>query len=722
MIIKNIVIQNFQSYYDKTSIDFSSGLNLIIGNGGKGKSKLFNAFYWVLFGDIYITDLGWCSTNGLPHSAKNTMKRFEFINKKALHDCKINSEVRCQVSLELEDDNNNPFTIERTVKARRKEIEDWTLSTAWEVTPNMLKVTYDIPTGTRVVNDDIAEDKIRELFPTGIRGYIWFQGESLDNLINFRKPENLKDAVKHISYFPYYEKLTAIIGSARSKIERQESKHLKEINRQNKEAKKLLAEIDFLRNKLDNEEKSKTELVDHIEKIQVALAEDEGKVSGLAKFSKLVTQYDQLEIEIRSILNELSNIDSDERKLLPSLWVLRDTDKLIQQCKEIINNHVEEEYTAPELKYLENPSKSKLEEILYKDHRCFVCGSLVDDEHPDTKEWILNRLKMQEDFLREMEEYRNNIEFSKRFNMFLGRIQDYPDSLLVSISAIDKQFQEMDNQVETLQARYREKREKKRILDEQIEEIKRKNGVDPRKEADHFTTFDHTIKASRSNLESVKKKLRTCEDNIKDLKEKLTTKEKELSRSGASTGMITSVEETEWKQISSVLEGICKSVQEKARKELLRNIETRANQFYDSFTKHDPGYKGKVEIGDDYSIQYDAGLNTSHEDRKKISIINALLSLNQEALNIYYPFISDAPTSSFDPGTAQKYLLGIKDIFHQSIVMTADIEVGSDKFNDIFSQDNVSRIYELSSHFFKDFKDDEEIESYDVCTNVERLK
>ena len=53
MLIKNLTIQNFQSYYGVTSIDFSIGLNLIIGNGGKGKSKLFNAFYWVLFGDIY---------------------------------------------------------------------------------------------------------------------------------------------------------------------------------------------------------------------------------------------------------------------------------------------------------------------------------------------------------------------------------------------------------------------------------------------------------------------------------------------------------------------------------------------------------------------------------------------------------------------------------------------------------------------------------------------
>ena len=66
MIIKSISIENFQSYYGEQTIEFSEGLNLVIGKGGKGKSKLFNAFYWVLFGKIYITDVGWCDTDGLP--------------------------------------------------------------------------------------------------------------------------------------------------------------------------------------------------------------------------------------------------------------------------------------------------------------------------------------------------------------------------------------------------------------------------------------------------------------------------------------------------------------------------------------------------------------------------------------------------------------------------------------------------------------------------------
>ena len=103
MIIRNITIENFQSYYESQTIEFSKGLNLIIGNGGKGKSKLFNAFYWVLFGKIYITGIGWCTTDNLPQSAKFAMQRYEFINKRALFKAQINDKIRASVQIEIED-------------------------------------------------------------------------------------------------------------------------------------------------------------------------------------------------------------------------------------------------------------------------------------------------------------------------------------------------------------------------------------------------------------------------------------------------------------------------------------------------------------------------------------------------------------------------------------------------------------------------------------------
>lgn len=530
----------------------------------------------------------------------------------------------------------------------------------------------------------------------------------------------MKDAVRHISYYPYYEKLTSIISKAKTKIEAQESKKLKEANKQNSEIRSLLMKIDLLRGKIKTEEDNKKKYENNIAQIEIALADDETKMQGLAGFSKLIKDYDDCEKEIIKINNQLTEIDNNQRSLLPSLWILRGIDKLVEQSKEIISSHVEVETALPEKKYIDEPSRAKLEEILNKDHQCFVCGSPVDEAHPHAVEWIMNRLRMQEEYYKELDDYRNNMEFSKQFNMFVGKIQDYPDFILRSLKGIDKQFQDTEEEMDRLVAKRRKYLERKGELDKQIESVKQKYGVDPHREASSVPRLTSNIRVSRGNLEKQRKLLEACKTAISDYARQQEHAERELKGMGASTGTVTQVAETEWKHISTFLEAVCRDVQEKARKELLHKIEDRANHFYEKFTMHDNGYKGSVEIDENYSITFDGGLNTSHEDRKKMSIINALLALNQEAIGTYYPFISDAPTSSFDPSTTHKYLMGIKDIFGQSIIMTKDVEVGSDKYKDLYNQGNVSRIFQLESQIYR--TDSQTPEIWEVSTIVKELK
>ena len=64
--------------------------------------------------------------------------------------------------------------------------------------------------------------------------------------------------------------------------------------------------------------------------------------------------------------------------------------------------------------------------------------------------------------------------------------------------------------------------------------------------------------------------------------------------------------------------------------------------------------------------------------------------------------------------------MGIKDIFGQSIIMTKDVEVGSDKYSDLYNQDNVSRIFQLESQIYR--SDSQEPEIWEVSTVVKELK
>lgn len=721
MLIKSIKIENFQSYYQEQSMEFSTGLNLIIGNGGKGKSKLFNAFYWVLFGKIYITGVGWCSTDALPHSAKLTMKRHEFINKRALSEAKDGDSVKCSVTLVIEDDNNKEYSIERSVVAHRIGDGHWNNAISWEVPSNYLKVYHEIETGTSVLDGIMAEDKINNLFPEGIRNYIWFQGESLENLINFRNKETLKAAVKHISYFPYYEKMSEIISLSKTKIERKESEAKKQVNRQNQEINNILSKLDSVRHKIEVNEAEEKKHNSEIDKISLILAEDETKMTGLASYSALVQKYTACQNQIQGYHKKLRENYDNVKKYLTSTWILRGIEPMLEDCKRIIAEHKEYEDTMPEKKYLEQPGRAKLEEILNSTHQCFVCGSRVE-KGDDTYKWIVDRIHEQEKYLKELEEYHANMQMSKHFNMFVGKIQDYPDSLLVKLSTIDKNADNLDEEADRLRAARSQYQGYIDKYDKQIDDIKKKNGVDPVTQANQAGVIGNTIKATRSNLNTLTHRLETLKKQIAELKQEEKLLEGKLEGLERTDTSIVQVPETRWKNLSVFMDDICKRVRENARLDLLHKLEERSNKFYAKFTEHDRGYKGKVSISDDYNIEFDPGLNTSHEHRKKMSIINALLSLNQEAMDTYYPFITDAPSSSFDLATTHKYLVGMQDIFHQSIILTKDVEVGSDKYKDLYSQPKITQIFHLESNIFPEAEGKEEPGIHEVATKITRLK
>lgn len=719
MIIKSITIENFQSYYTAQTLEFSEGLNLIVGHGGKGKSKLFNAFYWVLFGKIYITGIGWCSTDGLPHSSKFAMQDYGFINAKKLSEAKVGDKVQAKVYIKIENDKGIEYRIERSIIAERLVNDDWNDTQAWQVGKNELSVEYEDRMGTKIEKGIIAEQIISDIFPEGIRNYIWFQGESLDNLINFRNKETLKSAVKHISYYPFYEKLSAIITQSKGIIEKNEAKNLRELNKGNANFERALSEKDQYIRLIEKEESNKKQIEENISTINIQLAEDDGKMKGIADYSKLNQEYYKYEQELARINTELTHLDDEQRKQVPNFWVLRGISPMIEKSKQIIKDYTSFQDTAPEKKYLDNPGRAKLEEILEKG-QCFVCGSDAS-EGTTASDWIKKRLKEQEEYLKELDEYNTNLAFSKQFERFIGQIQDYPDSLSLSLESIDRQYEISENKIEKLISERKRISVKKEEIDKQVEEIKKQNGIDPIKEGGQGTMIVDRIKGSRANLEREQRKLQASLEKINEYKFQLIDVEKEIEKLlSKRSGNLSSVPETEWKNISEFLEKICKKVQENARKELLHKIEARANEFYQKFTEHDTGYKGEVKINEDYSIEYDAGLNTSHEDRKKMSIINAMLSLNQEALGAFYPFISDAPTSSFDIPTTHKYLLGIKDIFGQSIIMTKDVELEGEAYNQLMREQKVSRIYSLESKVYGD--DTQNPKLNEVSTIINRLK
>ena len=722
MIINSIKLQNFQPYYKEHFVEFGEGVNLILGPAGKGKSTLFNAFYWTLFGKLHFTDDGWCerTTRGWMPVNDPTAVRvapcIDIINARALYEQKDLESVEMTVEIVLTADktqfsDNKKYTIIRGITARRQDVGDWNDDTNWKLSDDRLSVSFETNNGTIFKDGVEAEEVIRALFDPNIRNYIWFQGESLNKLIDFKDPSTLAAAVNYISYYPAYENMLNTVAKAVRKISNDEQRKIAATHRQNREISNLLYNLKNEQDRLDAATRNRDAKINSKEDIEQKLVENESKLRTLASYTGLVAEYNRCDRDRKDAISAVCNIDNRQRALIPK-WCLRGIDSLIAEAREIISRYTEAQFIAPVAKYVDEPGKAKLEEII-KNKKCFVCGTEFEDGSYQCN-YILDRLKSQEEFFKAVEEYKENLQSASLFTMLVGKIQDYPERVERIIHNIDNSSSQLLEQMDELLAHKNRCVEKMRAVDEQIEKIRNQYDIDPVRQA-------HTANIVESNLQVNRTSIKRLEGEINNFNraiEKHTAEIKRLkSELEKAQGGNNNIEETKWRMYSEALLPICKKVQETARYELLNKIRTTSNELYERFTKHDVGYKGIIEINDDYTFRREPGLNTGHNARKKMSILNAMLMLNQQAQGVYYPFIADAPTSDLDTVSTHMYLLGIQDVFKQSIIMTKEIRVGTKECTELLKQDNINIVYEIEH-----IDGGDKPEKYEVYSTLKRIK
>ena len=89
--------------YKNNNIEFSNGINFIIGDNAQGKSKFWDAFYWVLYDQIFNSD-----TRSF-HSTRQYGENL--ISDKAKKESNVGDELICEVKLHARDSQEKKFEI-----------------------------------------------------------------------------------------------------------------------------------------------------------------------------------------------------------------------------------------------------------------------------------------------------------------------------------------------------------------------------------------------------------------------------------------------------------------------------------------------------------------------------------------------------------------------------------------------------------------------------------
>ena len=154
MRIKRIEIENFLCYYGKSSITFDYGPTIIIGQNNTGKSKLFDAFNWVLYDKAFKTTIEeWKRTSDWKE---------ELVNNFAKSKIKIGDCITTEITLEFDDEESNSYLLSREYSIIKRSENNWDCPKQSETS---LSKKEPISNNYQDYYNSDAEDQIRLLFP-----------------------------------------------------------------------------------------------------------------------------------------------------------------------------------------------------------------------------------------------------------------------------------------------------------------------------------------------------------------------------------------------------------------------------------------------------------------------------------------------------------------------------------------------------------------------------
>jgi len=679
MKISNIKLENFACFLDE-EFEFDSGLNIISAKNGAGKSQLFNAFYWTLFGQIYDRK------DGFIESDSDTLIPDYFKLDEAPKEFRI----KVVICLEAKNVPQNReqeeivYEFEREVRFRKE-------GTGFMVIlPSSLQISFVEAGETNFIEDSMKDDLIERLFPSKIRKFMWYVGETMKDLIDFENGQALEYALEQISYYPTYKRISRLCKSAEDSIDRKIEKELKKANKLNEREERIILDIEKQKADISKWETFRDEALRKSKDLEsecVTLAE---KLKGFDHFITYKSQMLEIEAKISRTKTEIAELENRTKENLITTWMLNGCGKLIANSKKNL------ELLGMELQKVQesnNPIPTNLPgsdyvQRMIDDCKCYICER---DVEPDTDAYnaLLRRVNDIEINRKERILQENYTELSR----FKNRLARLLPSIEIDIAEV------ADKKEKLIKKRNRDGISKQNLFVEL--------GI-PEDQKEMITSGATNANNLMSQYD-LKKKLKEREDqkvhqyqlSIDSAARELRNLEEERRKfiSGAKVDMI---EETALKYVR-VISSASSILKKEAYDKMIFEIETKSNELYSIYLSEDP--PGKIIISKQVDVvDFETGesifstLSAAQENAGKLSVINSILSLSESKMNESYPLIMDAPTSDYDPENTISITKNISRSFNQIIVMSKDYQqLSYEQRKDLVNEAKISNYYDVKS-------------------------
>lgn len=681
MILQSIELNNFMCYAGPNRFDFSEGINVIIGDNGYGKSKLYDAFWWVMYNQCFDTSI---------KKFKNTslLKR-QIVSDKAI-DKMEEGMISASVILTFHNtEKDSLYILERRYSVRKsndKLIEDQdSEEIIW-----FKEMSY--MNAKEVKEADQIERIKKSILPDNIKPYMWFQGEQVESIIDFNKSDTLTHAINVLSNITTFDNIINL------------SEELKESS--TKEFNKKQRDLSGDKGKSENLELERQHLLERIKALEIqdlqikdnlATAEEKSetllnKLADAQKIREIEAKRKSIEKNLKEIQDEYNEEQKNlHKRMFTSKWVLKGTENLFKEYGKMYNQFehkkLQNEAQIQARLDSENALVSELQarlpidvpEPIHVQHmldneRCLVCDreALTGSEPWLKMKELINRSQMK---IKTLEDEDRSIH---DFSADLKRM--YQNGL-----GLSHNIKNVDDDIASTYRRLRKLDKKRKSLSEDLGKVEAEINsliVDAALNVNQATNLLNEYSAQNELAKRSVNEVNSNANIITRRKEELAKIDGELNK--LVVGEIPAYLVEKVKVLDEFYQ-IAHSTRKRVFNKLVQILEKEANVHYLEMTQGNMSSRGIIRLkelsnGKNYMPELvdEQGnvllqLNTGNIILIKLATIMAIISARQGSRDTdLYTLITDAPMSVFGEDYTIGFCKTVSKVYRQSIIMSKE--------------------------------------------------
>lgn len=710
MILKKLEIRNFRSYYgDENQFEFNpTGLTLIIGDNGDGKTTFFEALEWLF------------DTTGL-------REKDEIFNISEMRKSQMIVGDVDEVSVTIKFEHEGEKELTKSFSFRKTDANKVEIVNREFYGYRFNGVERERIDGGQMLNS---------CFDAEIRRYSLFKGETQLDIFH-EDTEALKRLLKTFSNITSFDKFADLTSNLKELASKAHSSELKKDKKTAQEANNLEREL----NKIDNDITDiRRQIRDQEENSRIY----KGKLDKMVDNREIKEKLDSINERIKEYEEKVRrmrgyvNIDFNT-SLLDHQWILCAYPKIFEEFKRKVSlfskerRKLHDEYLLEkgkqqqlaELSLPEGktklpwfvPNEEYLEEMI-DDECCKVCGrpapkgsEAYEFMVQKLQEALSNRQKQQKTEDEDIFKF-DYIEELQHLSISYGGLKE--KSVVNRTNAIKQELEFIDDRTKEMQ-------KWQQALDDAINEKSRilaqLNGVseeDINRSAKDVRDFITRHETAQNRLGE----LRVLLDGLRKQKE-----EKEAERSILDTG---NKEVTRLGRIYTIFDHINKafiSARETNRRSFISHLKALSNKYLSELSGND--FHGVIEMirsqeteSIDVMLRSENGsLVTNPSESQKttmyMAVLFAIAKITADRRETEYPLIFDAPTSSFSGMKEKEFYEIINKIEKQCIIVTKDML----EYDAATQKSNIkAAAYSLSCPIYRIEKDREGFNQNDLST------